>query len=124
MAFRAVGTNDGQYMGIGGQNQHTMMDEDPAKEYVNIYVVQRNMGTSITVSADVKYLMQMLQAEGFIRDFILPESLPEPLTQVERVAKGLMQASESWEYSDEEFRRESDYQDYIQTAEDLLKGDN
>lgn len=126
MGFRAVGTNDGKYAAIGGQNSLTFEPEDPTKAYVNIYI---NQGADIptVVSVEVRYLMDSLKAEGFIKDFTLPDPPPVPLSQVERVARALMELSDDLHddpYSDEEFRREPDYEDYIALAKALLEGDN
>lgn len=117
MGFRAVGTNDGTYAGIGGQNQETLKAEDPTKKYVNIYI---RGGTGRTVSVEVKYLMEALQVEGFIETFTLPE-VEDPLTLVERVAKALMNNYERCAYADAEFRAQVDYMDYIAEATELMR---
>lgn len=123
MGFRAVGTNDGSYVGIGGQNPVTMKPEDPTKKYVNIYVGGRNgLGTSLAPSVDVKYLLDSLQVEGFIESYTLPEVV-KPLNQTERVAKAIMQAADMLEYSVEEFRDQEDYGDYMMSARHALAGD-
>jgi hypothetical protein len=124
MGFRAVGTNDGSYVAIGGQNASTMALEDPTKEYVNIYIDGTAQGVTAVASVQVRYLLDSLKAEGFIKGYTLPDPPPVSLSQVERVAKALMEASEYEYYSDEEFRREPDYEDYIATAKELLEGDN
>lgn len=122
MGFRAVGTNDGKYAAIGGQNSLTFEPEDPTKEYVNIYI---NQGADIptVASVEVRYLMDSLKAEGFIKDFTLPDPPPVPLSQVERVAKTIMQAADLEEYTDAEFRDQEDYEDYMLSARHALAGD-
>lgn len=123
MGFRAVGTNDGSYVGIGGQNPITMKPEDPTKKYVNIYVGGRSgLGTSLAPSVDVKYLMECLMVEGFIQSFTLPK-VPEPLTQTERVAKAIMEANDQEKYTDAEFREQADYEDIMAEAQRVLTVD-
>lgn len=124
MGFRAVGTNDGSYMGIGGQNTFTGKPEDPTKKYVNIYIESIAAGTSLCASVDVKYLLDSLQVEGFIASYTLPEPPKRPLTQVERIAKALLEAANEDKYTDDEFRQDLYYTVYVNEAEALLKEDN
>lgn len=123
MGFRAVGTNDGKYAAIGGNNSLTYEPEDPTKEYVNIYINESGSLPSVA-SVEVRYLMDSLKAEGFIKGYTLPDPPPVPLSQVERVAKALMEANDDEYYTDKEFREQSDYLDYIATSKALLEGDN
>lgn len=123
MGFRAVGTNDGSYVGIGGQNPISMKPEDPTKKYVNIYSDGAANGGTVVASVEVKYLMDSLLVEGFIESYTLPKVV-EPLSQTERVAKAIMEAGDLSKYSDEEFRTQVDYEDYMLSAKHVLAGDN
>lgn len=123
MGYRAVGTNDGKYVGIGGQNPTTLAPEDPTKKHVNVYICDNYSGTTMLVSVEVKYLMESLQVEGFIESFTLPKVV-EPLNQTERVAKAIMEAGDMTEYCDEDFRTQEDYEDYMLSAKHVLAGDN
>lgn len=122
MGYRAVGTNDGKYVGIGGQNPSTLKPEDPTKKYVNVYINDNHSGASLLASVEVKYLLDSLQVEGFIASYTLPEVV-EPLNQTERVAKTIMQAADMIEYTDAEFRDQEDYEDYMLSARYALAGD-
>lgn len=118
MAVRNVATKNTQYVTIGGTTfDHVGEDLN----YVNIRVTSLGGGDFAVAPVDVRELLTALRVEGYITDFTLPD---KPLTQVERVAKALMEYADAERYTVASFRDQSDYENYLSRAKALLDGDN